>query len=196
MKLRRLRRLRASESKRRKVLAIDRVEDEVKTEKQRESENERKGNRRLNEESEEGEPWADEEGELGKVYGYQMLNFNSQSINQLEAVISSLNNNKDSRRHIISLWNPSELEEMALPPCYLYFQFFVDTNDNLNMFVLQRSGDLFLGIPYDVALFSKLLLIHYKIGLILLVLRVVKLTYDIIFQYLLYFSTLFEYLQI
>ena len=102
--------------------------------------------------------WADEKGELGKVYGYQMLNFNSQSINQLEAVISSLNNNKDSRRHIISLWNPSELEEMALPPCYLYFQFFVDINNNLNMFVLQRSGDLFLGIPYDIALFSKLLL--------------------------------------
>jgi thymidylate synthase len=101
--------------------------------------------------------WANEDGDLGPVYGYQMINFNNQSINQLEAVIHSLKTNPDSRRHIISLWNPAQLSEMALPPCYLYFQFFVD-GDNLNMFVLQRSGDLFLGIPYDMALFSKLLL--------------------------------------
>ena len=102
--------------------------------------------------------WADENGDLGPVYGHQLRNFNSIGIDQLEAVISSLKNNKDSRRHIISLWNPAQLEDMALPPCYLYFQFFVDNNNNLNMFVVQRSGDLFLGIPYDLALFSKLLL--------------------------------------
>lgn len=101
--------------------------------------------------------WADSNGDLGPVYGHQMLNFNSQSVNQLELVIDSLKCNPDSRRHIISLWNPIQLNEMALPPCYLYFQFFVD-NGNLNMFVLQRSGDLFLGIPYDIALFSKVLL--------------------------------------
>ena len=102
--------------------------------------------------------WADENGDLGPVYGHQMLNFNNQSINQLEAVKTSLRHNWDSRRHIISLWNPIQLDEMALPPCYLYFQFFVDHDSRLNMFVVQRSGDLFLGIPYDIALFSQILL--------------------------------------
>jgi thymidylate synthase len=101
--------------------------------------------------------WADENGNLGPVYGHQMINFNDSNINQLENVIDSLNNNKDSRRHIISLWNPIQTNQMALPPCYLYFQFFVN-KDKLNMFVVQRSGDLFLGIPYDIALFSKILL--------------------------------------
>jgi thymidylate synthase len=102
--------------------------------------------------------WADENGDLGPVYGYQMRNFNGEHIDQLESVISSLKHNKDSRRHIISLWNPIQLNDMKLPPCYLYFQFFVDYKNKLNMFVLQRSGDLFLGIPYDIALFTKILL--------------------------------------
>jgi len=102
--------------------------------------------------------WANENGDLGPVYGYQMINYNGSNINQLESLIHSLKNNKDSRRHIISLWNPIQLNKMALPPCYLYFQFYVDKKNKLNMFVLQRSGDLFLGIPYDVALFSKILL--------------------------------------
>ena len=62
--------------------------------------------------------WADENGDLGPVYGHQMLNFNNQSVNQLEAVITSLKENPDSRRHIISLWNPAQINEMALPPCY------------------------------------------------------------------------------
>jgi thymidylate synthase len=101
--------------------------------------------------------WADENGDLGPVYGYQMRNFNGAGGDQLQALITSLKNNPDSRRHIISLWNPLQLHQMALPPCYLYFQFFVE-QDRLNMFVVQRSGDIFLGIPYDVALFSKILL--------------------------------------
>jgi thymidylate synthase len=110
--------------------------------------------------------WADEDGNLGPVYGHQMRNFNSQGIDQLEAVIDSLKTNKDSRRHIISLWNPAQLDEMKLPPCYLYFQFF-EVAGHLNMFVVQRSGDLFLGIPYDVALFSQILLyVSEKTGLI------------------------------
>lgn len=102
--------------------------------------------------------WADMKGNLGPVYGYQMLNFNNESINQLKAVIHSLKHDRDSRRHIISLWNPAQTHLMALPPCYLYFQFFVDKDEKLNMFIVQRSGDLFLGIPYDIALFSKILL--------------------------------------
>lgn len=101
--------------------------------------------------------WADENGDLGPVYGYQMRNFNGAGGDQLKAVITSLKKDPDSRRHIISLWNPLQLHQMKLPPCYLYFQFFVD-GDKLNMFVVQRSGDLFLGIPYDVALFTKILL--------------------------------------
>ena len=101
--------------------------------------------------------WANKKGELGPVYGYQMVNFNGEGINQLEMLIQSILNEPDSRRHIISLWNPLQTNKMALPPCYLYFQFFVEGN-KLNMFVLQRSGDMFLGVPYDIALFSKMLL--------------------------------------
>jgi thymidylate synthase len=101
--------------------------------------------------------WADENGDLGPVYGHQMHNFNNQNIDQMQMLIKNLIEDPDSRRHIISLWNPAQLDEMRLPPCYLYFQFFVD-NGKLNMFVVQRSGDLFLGIPYDIALFTKILL--------------------------------------
>lgn len=109
--------------------------------------------------------WADENGDLGFVYGFQMLNFNNNNKNQLDELILSLTNNKDSRRHIITLWNPLQIHEMSLPPCYLYFQFFVE-NDKLNLFVLQRSGDMFLGIPYDIALFAQFLLyISEKVNL-------------------------------
>lgn len=109
--------------------------------------------------------WADANGDLGPVYGHQMRNFNDQNIDQMRNVIKSLRIDPDSRRHIISLWNPAQLDQMLLPPCYLYFQFFVD-NGKLNMFVLQRSGDLFLGIPYDVALFTKILLyVANQVGL-------------------------------
>lgn len=101
--------------------------------------------------------WADENGDLGPVYGHQLINFNSNGYNQLEGLINSIKNNPNSRRHIVSLWNPLQLNEMKLPPCYLYFQFFVE-NNKLNMFVLQRSGDLIAGIPYDVALFTLFLL--------------------------------------
>lgn len=101
--------------------------------------------------------WADENGDLGPVYGYQMRNFNDQNIDQMQMLIKNLIADPDSRRHIISLWNPAQLDQMRLPPCYLYFQFFI-VDDYLNMFVVQRSGDLFLGIPYDVALFSQMLL--------------------------------------
>ena len=109
--------------------------------------------------------WADENGDLGPVYGHQMRNFNDQNIDQMQMLIKQLINNPDSRRHIISLWNPAQIDQMRLPPCYLYFQFFVE-HDKLNMFVVQRSGDLFLGIPYDMALFTKILLyVSDKVGL-------------------------------
>ena len=101
--------------------------------------------------------WANKAGDLGPVYGHQLRNFNSQGYDQLEATIWAIQNEPDSRRHVISLWNPNQLSQMALPPCYLYFQFFVE-NNNLNMFALQRSADIFLGVPYDMALFAQLLL--------------------------------------
>ena len=109
--------------------------------------------------------WADDNGDLGPVYGHQMRNFNDQNIDQMQMLIDNLIDDPDGRRHIISLWNPAQTNQMALPPCYLYFQFFVDGLD-LNMFIVQRSGDMFLGIPYDVALFSKILLyVADKVGL-------------------------------
>lgn len=101
--------------------------------------------------------WADENGDLGPVYGHQLINFNSEGHNQLENLINSIKTNPNSRRHIISLWNPLQLKKMKLPPCYLYFQFFVQ-NEKLNMFILQRSGDLIAGVPYDIALFTIFLL--------------------------------------
>ena len=110
--------------------------------------------------------WAREDGELGPVYGYQLRNFNGNGYDQLDYVINKLKHDPDSRRHVISLWNPVQLEDMALPPCYLYFQFFVE-NGKLNMFVVQRSGDMYLGVPYDIALFT--LIMNYvgeKTGLL------------------------------
>jgi thymidylate synthase len=109
--------------------------------------------------------WADENGDLGPVYGHQMRNFNDQNVDQMQILIKNLIADPDGRRHIISLWNPAQLDQMRLPPCYLYFQFFVD-NGKLNMFVIQRSGDMFLGVPYDIALFTKILLyVSWRVGL-------------------------------
>ena len=101
--------------------------------------------------------WADKNGDLGPVYGYQLKNFNGENIDQLNKVIESIKLNPLSRRHIISLWNPAQTDLMALPPCYSYFQFYVKKN-KLNLTIMQRSGDLVAGVPYDIALFSMLLL--------------------------------------
>tara|TARA_E500000318_G_scaffold100450_1_gene103158 strand:+ start:1093 stop:1896 length:804 start_codon:yes stop_codon:yes gene_type:complete len=101
--------------------------------------------------------WATPEGDLGPVYGYQLRNFNGQGIDQLKQLIDGINKDRHGRRHIISLWNPAMIKDMALPPCYLYFQFYIN-HGMINMFVVQRSGDMFLGVPYDVCLFSKILL--------------------------------------
>ena len=103
--------------------------------------------------------WADPlTGALGPVYGYQMLNYNSSSYNQLEQVVEGIKHDPYSRRHIITLWNPLQLHEMALPPCYLYFQFRVSNQGHLDMFAVQRSADMFAGIPYDMGLFALFLI--------------------------------------
>lgn len=101
--------------------------------------------------------WANKNGDLGPVYGYQMINYNGTKINQLNNLLHSLKTNPYSRRHIISLWNPNQINDMALPPCYHTFQFYI-LNGTLNLSIIQRSGDLFLGIPYDICFFSLFLL--------------------------------------
>src|SRR5690606_39263836 len=104
------------------------------------------------------EEWADESGELGPVYGKQWRRWtaaNGQQIDQLAEVIEQLRMNPDSRRLIVSAWNVGELSEMALPPCHLLFQFYV-ADGNLSCQLYQRSADVFLGVPFNIASYSLL----------------------------------------
>jgi len=102
--------------------------------------------------------WADENGELGPVYGYQWRswrNANGQCIDQIAQVVDSIKNNPDSRRHIVSAWNVGDLDKMALPPCHLMFQFYV-ANGKLSCQLYQRSCDIFLGVPFNIASYALL----------------------------------------
>ena len=102
--------------------------------------------------------WADEDGNLGRVYGAQWTDWtNSQgeSLNQIAQVVDSLKNNPNSRRHIICAWNPGEINQMALPPCHALFQFYV-ANGKLSCQLYQRSADLFLGVPFNIASYALL----------------------------------------
>lgn len=102
--------------------------------------------------------WADEEGNLGRVYGAQWRDWigpDDQRVDQLAEVINSLKNNPDSRRHIVSAWNPGEITEMALPPCHALFQFYV-ANGELSCQLYQRSADIFLGVPFNIASYALL----------------------------------------
>lgn len=99
--------------------------------------------------------WANDQGELGPVYGKQWRDFGG--VDQIAQVIEQIKNNPNSRRHIVSAWNVSELSQMALPPCHLLFQFYVN-NGKLSLQLYQRSGDAFLGIPFNIASYSLLLI--------------------------------------
>lgn len=102
--------------------------------------------------------WADENGELGPVYGYQWRSWpagNGKSIDQIENLIAGLKNNPDSRRHIVTAWNPAEIENMALPPCHCLFQFYV-ADGKLSCQLYQRSADTFLGVPFNIASYALL----------------------------------------
>jgi len=102
--------------------------------------------------------WADEHGDLGPVYGRQWRSWpaaDGKSIDQITAVITSIKKNPDSRRHIVSAWNPGEIEDMALPPCHTLFQFYV-AEGKLSCQLYQRSGDIFLGVPYNIASYALL----------------------------------------
>ncbi len=102
--------------------------------------------------------WADETGELGPVYGSQWRSWptpDGQTIDQIERVIDSLKNNPESRRHIVSAWNVAEVDSMALPPCHTMFQFYVADN-KLSCQLYQRSADIFLGVPFNIASYALL----------------------------------------
>jgi thymidylate synthase len=104
--------------------------------------------------------WADANGELGPVYGYQWRHWRTPyggEIDQIRGVIESLKKKPDSRRHIVSAWNPGDVERMALPPCHLLFQFYV-ADGRLSCQMYQRSADLFLGVPFNIASYALLTL--------------------------------------
>ena len=103
--------------------------------------------------------WADENGELGPVYGHQWRSwpdYNGGTIDQIQNVIDLIKNHPDSRRMMVSAWNPAEVEQMALPPCHCLFQFYV-ADDRLSLQLYQRSADTFLGVPFNIASYALLL---------------------------------------
>ena len=102
--------------------------------------------------------WADAYGDLGPIYGYQWRSWpaaDGRKIDQLATVIKSIRENPDSRRHIVSAWNPGEIEKMALPPCHILFQFYV-ADGRLSCQLYQRSCDIFLGVPFNIASYALL----------------------------------------
>ena len=102
--------------------------------------------------------WADENGDLGPVYGVQWRSWpdgKGGAIDQIANVIESIRTNPNSRRHIVSAWNPAEVDEMALPPCHVLFQFFV-ADGKLSCQLYQRSADIFLGVPFNIASYALL----------------------------------------
>ncbi|MEO5603009.1 MAG: thymidylate synthase [Cyclobacteriaceae bacterium] len=102
--------------------------------------------------------WADENGELGPVYGHQWRSWpapDGRSIDQISQVIAQIKQKPDSRRHIVTAWNPAEVEKMALPPCHALFQFYV-ADGRLSCQLYQRSADYFLGVPFNIASYALL----------------------------------------
>jgi len=102
--------------------------------------------------------WADETGDLGRVYGAQWRDWhgaNGARVDQIDSVIAQMKSNPQSRRLIVSAWNPAEIEKMALPPCHVLFQFYVQDGE-LSCQLYQRSADLFLGVPFNIASYALL----------------------------------------
>jgi len=102
--------------------------------------------------------WADENGELGPIYGYQWRSWrkpNGEKIDQIQNLINDIKQNAHSRRLIVSAWNVGEISEMALPPCHSFFQFYV-ANNKLSCQLYQRSADVFLGVPFNIASYALL----------------------------------------
>ncbi len=104
--------------------------------------------------------WADADGELGPVYGHQWRSwpdYNGGTIDQIAQVVEQIRHNPDSRRLLVSAWNVAEVADMALPPCHTMFQFYV-ANGRLSLQLYQRSADLFLGVPFNIASYALLLM--------------------------------------
>ena len=99
--------------------------------------------------------WADENGDLGPIYGSQWRDWNGEGIDQLAQVVDKLKNNPNDRRMIVSAWNVSKISEMRLPPCHVMFQFYV-ANGKLSCMLYQRSCDMFLGVPFNIASYALL----------------------------------------
>ena len=109
--------------------------------------------------------WADAEGELGPVYGKQWRSWaapDGRVIDQIAKLVEGLKTNPNSRRHIVSAWNPAEVDDMALPPCHCLFQFFV-ADGKLSCQLYQRSADVFLGVPFNIASYALLTLMVAKV---------------------------------
>lgn len=109
--------------------------------------------------------WADENGELGPVYGHQWRSwpdYNGGTIDQIAQVVDQIKHNPDSRRMLVSAWNVAEVNKMALPPCHTMFQFYV-ANGKLSLQLYQRSADLFLGVPFNIASYALLLMMVAKV---------------------------------
>lgn len=109
--------------------------------------------------------WADEDGNLGPIYGYQWRKWpagDDQQIDQIMQVIKSIKEEPDSRRHLVSAWNVGALDKMALPPCHVLFQFYVN-NGRLSCQLYQRSADIFLGVPFNIASYSLLLMMMAQV---------------------------------
>ena len=109
--------------------------------------------------------WAAPDGELGPIYGKQWRSWTAPDgrvIDQIAAVVKSLRENPESRRHVVSAWNPADIDDMALPPCHCLFQFFV-AEGRLSCQLYQRSADVFLGVPYNIASYAALTLMMAKV---------------------------------
>ena len=109
--------------------------------------------------------WADAEGDLGPVYGKQWRSWadpNGASIDQIEKLVHGLKTNPNSRRHIVTAWNPADVDDMALPPCHCLFQFFV-ADGKLSCQLYQRSADVFLGVPFNIASYALLTIMMARV---------------------------------
>ena len=109
--------------------------------------------------------WADENGDLGPVYGHQWRSWSDYkggTIDQLQNVLDQIRQHPDSRRMIVSAWNPAEVNDMALPPCHCLFQFYV-ANGRLSLQLYQRSADTFLGVPFNIASYALLLMMMAQV---------------------------------
>lgn len=110
--------------------------------------------------------WADKDGNLGNIYGYQWRSWpttDGEQIDQISKVLDSIKNNPDSRRHLVSAWNVGDLNKMNLPPCHILFQFYV-ANGKLSCQLYQRSADAFLGVPFNVASYALLTMMMAQVA--------------------------------